>query len=84
MSNYPDDLSDGTPGAPWNQTTDYDPVICDACDHEVDDPAEDLVGEPCVLRFTPDEVDPYKMPGCAGTYRSQRCSECGHVNCGCP
>jgi hypothetical protein len=37
MSNYPDGLSEGTPGAPWNQ----EPVRCSKCRDDLDQDASE-------------------------------------------
>lgn len=73
MSNYPDGLSEGTPGAPWNQ----EPARCSKCRDDLDQDASEQG----------DENDP-GWPGglcsnCAGDRNRETGCDCDVVFC-CP
>lgn len=85
IGNYPDGLSEGTPGAPWNQG-DPDPLICSECGYENE--CDEREGDPCTRWFnvntnleTTDE-DP-NADVCPGRYESTRCTECNELACRC-
>lgn len=73
MSNYPDGLSEGTPGAPWNQP-DPEPLKCDVCGELVEDcdPGDDCPHTYTrVSGMTGTSWSPPVMVNCEGTLREQ-------------
>lgn len=76
-SNYPDGLSEGTPGAPWNQEDPW-PLICVDCDLLDETGAE--AGDSCAH-----EHDFGNTTGpCGGELREQeRCPGCNQPESGC-
>lgn len=66
MNNYPDGLSESTPGAPWNEP-DAAPLICSVCMDPTPDGVEE--GSPCLNvepMFDPNTGE--HVPPCDGTY----------------
>lgn len=59
--NYPDGLSDTTPGAPWNQG-DPAPLVCDDC-HEVQ-PSDSEEGDSCPECGSPNLREQSACPNC--------------------